>query len=95
MIYGTMDTMKAGIDKAGRIVIPKAARDAVGLEPGTEVELRIVDDSLQLRPAATRVRLVRRGRIVTAVADPPPPPLTADEVERTRERLRSERVRDM
>lgn len=35
------------IDKAGRVVVPKAMRDRLGLAPGTELE--IVEDGAGLR----------------------------------------------
>jgi AbrB family looped-hinge helix DNA binding protein len=31
-------SMKVTIDKAGRIVVPKSVRDALGLDPGDELE---------------------------------------------------------
>lgn len=43
--------MKAGIDKAGRIVIPSEIRRRAGWVPGTELEIVIEDDA--------SVRLVR------------------------------------
>jgi AbrB family looped-hinge helix DNA binding protein len=43
--------MKAGIDKAGRIVIPSEIRRRAGWVPGTELEIVVEDDS--------SVRLVR------------------------------------
>jgi AbrB family looped-hinge helix DNA binding protein len=38
------------IDKAGRVVIPKAVRDELQLDPGDTLELEAVGDSLTLRP---------------------------------------------
>ena len=37
------------IDRAGRIVVPKSVRDALGLEPGTNLELEVKEDSIVLR----------------------------------------------
>ena len=34
--------MNSTIDKAGRIVVPKAIRAAARLEPGTEISFRLV-----------------------------------------------------
>jgi AbrB family looped-hinge helix DNA binding protein len=41
--------MKATIDKAGRMVIPKALRDRLGLRPG-EVEITADGASLRVNP---------------------------------------------
>ncbi|MGI8727938.1 MAG: AbrB/MazE/SpoVT family DNA-binding domain-containing protein, partial [Solirubrobacterales bacterium] len=38
--------MKTTIDKAGRIVVPKALREAVGLTPGTTVDISEYGDGL-------------------------------------------------
>jgi AbrB family looped-hinge helix DNA binding protein len=50
--------MRTTIDKAGRIVVPKRLRDALGMSPGTELEILAVDDRLEVevpRPRATLV----------------------------------------
>ncbi len=43
--------MRAAIDKAGRLVIPKALRDIIGLEPG-EVEVTPDGAGLHIEPIA-------------------------------------------
>ena len=43
--------MKATIDSAGRLVIPKALRDRLGLVPG-EVDLEADGADLRVRPVA-------------------------------------------
>jgi AbrB family looped-hinge helix DNA binding protein len=40
--------VRATIDKAGRLVIPKAIRDRLGLRPG-EVEVEVLSDGAGLR----------------------------------------------
>ncbi|MFN0103984.1 MAG: AbrB/MazE/SpoVT family DNA-binding domain-containing protein [Bryobacteraceae bacterium] len=46
------------LDKAGRVVIPKALRDEIHLDAGDELELLAEGETLTLRPvrAATRLR---------------------------------------
>jgi AbrB family looped-hinge helix DNA binding protein len=56
--------MKAKIDDAGRVVIPKELRDRYGLSPGTELELISVPDGISLVPARSERRMIRRGRIM-------------------------------
>ena len=76
------------IDAAGRIIVPKALRDALGLSPGTELEIVAADGTLELSPRATRMRLEGRGASAAAVADEPMPPLTADQVRTALEDVR-------
>ena len=72
--------MKTTIDAAGRIVVPKALRQALGFSPGQLLELRARDGRLEIEVAPTPMRLERRGRGVVAVPEEELPPLTADEV---------------
>jgi AbrB family looped-hinge helix DNA binding protein len=80
--------MKSTIDGAGRIVVPKALRLALGLKPGQELEIRAGDGRLEIEIAPTLMRLKRRGKGVVAVPDAELPPLTAAEVRDTLERVR-------
>lgn len=80
--------MKATIDTAGRIVVPKALRLALGLKPGQTLEIRAGDGRLEIEIAATPVELKKRGKGVVAVADAEMPELTADLVRETMERIR-------
>ncbi len=59
--------MKTTIDSAGRVVIPRDIRHAVGLEPGAVVEVEARDGSVSIEPAAASVKIVRRGRLRVAV----------------------------
>lgn len=57
--------MTVTIDKAGRVVIPAAVRDRLGLRAGTALELSVEDAAIRLVAAAPRPALVkRRGRLV-------------------------------
>jgi AbrB family looped-hinge helix DNA binding protein len=80
--------MRSAIDGAGRIVIPKALRDRLGLVRGRVVEIRERDGRVEIEPAATPMKLVgRKGRPV-AVPQESLPPLTDDIVRATLERTR-------
>jgi AbrB family looped-hinge helix DNA binding protein len=52
--------MRATIDKAGRLVIPKQLRDEVGLRPG-EVEVSAYGAGLRVEPLAGAESLDERG----------------------------------
>jgi AbrB family looped-hinge helix DNA binding protein len=80
--------MKSTMDAAGRIVVPKSLREALGLRAGQVLEMRASDGRLEIEVAATPVRLQRRGKGVVAVAETRLPRLTADEVRETLERVR-------
>jgi AbrB family looped-hinge helix DNA binding protein len=41
-----MDAMEVTVAERGQIVIPKPARDAMGITPGTKLELRVVQGQL-------------------------------------------------
>ena len=80
--------MNSTIDKAGRIVVPKAIRTAARLEPGTEIRFRLVSGRIEMEPAPLTVSLERRGHLVVAVPDRTLPALAEAEVENTVAALR-------
>jgi AbrB family looped-hinge helix DNA binding protein len=80
--------MKSTIDAAGRIVVPKALRLALGLKPGQTLEMRAGDGRLEIEIAATPMQLKKRGKGMVAVRETDLPPLTADLVRETLERVR-------
>jgi AbrB family looped-hinge helix DNA binding protein len=80
--------MKAVIDRAGRIVVPKSLRQALGLKPGQPLEIRAGDGRLEIEIASTPMLLKKRGKGVVAVPETKLPPLTAAEVRETLERIR-------
>jgi AbrB family looped-hinge helix DNA binding protein len=55
--------MRATIDKAGRLVIPKVLRDHLGLRPG-EVEVTADGAGLRVEPLAGDTLAEREGRFV-------------------------------
>ena len=50
--------METKIDSLGRIVVPKALREALGLTPGMTVDLSRYGAGLQLVPAGRTAQLV-------------------------------------
>ena len=55
--------MRATIDKAGRLVIPKALRDSLGLQPG-EVDVQADGAGLRVEPVSGESLDERDGRLV-------------------------------
>ena len=80
--------MRTAIDSAGRIVVPKSLRDALGLRAGQAIDIISRGGYLELVPAATPMHLEDRGDGVVAVPDADIPPLTTDEVRQALEQLR-------
>lgn len=48
--------MKAALDAAGRLVVPKSLRQALGLKPGQALEIRAGDGRLEIEIASTPMR---------------------------------------
>jgi AbrB family looped-hinge helix DNA binding protein len=80
--------MRTTIDRAGRIVVPKPLRDALGLTGGQQVELSARDGRLEVQLAPTAMRLENRRGHVVAVPDDQMPVLTASVVRDTLEQSR-------
>jgi AbrB family looped-hinge helix DNA binding protein len=80
--------MKTAIDSAGRVVIPKPLRDALGLTAGQPLEIAERDGHLEIVPTPTPMTLVNEGEGLVAVADTDMLILTADIVRETLERTR-------
>ena len=80
--------MKTALDAAGRLVVPKPLRDALGLKPGQELQIRARDGRLEIEVAATPMRLAKRGKGMVAFPQAKLPALTADDVREVLERVR-------
>ena len=58
--------MRAVVDAVGRIVVPKALRDLLGLQPGSTVEISRYGAGLQLVPIGRTARLVTEDGVLVA-----------------------------
>lgn len=76
------------MDSAGRVVLPKAARERAELRPGAEIEVRVIDGRIELEPAAARVTIAKHGGFWVATPAAGVPVLTEDEVETTIDAVR-------
>jgi AbrB family looped-hinge helix DNA binding protein len=57
--------MKLTMDKAGRLVVPKPLREALGLGDGGEVDVSVYGAGLQIIPRSRTARIVEiDGRLV-------------------------------
>lgn len=80
--------MKTTIDAGGRVVIPKALRDRLGLCGGQTVEVWEREGRIEIEPAATPMSLKRRAKGLVAVPKEALPALTDEMVRATLERVR-------
>jgi AbrB family looped-hinge helix DNA binding protein len=76
--------MRTTIDVGGRVVIPKAIRDRLGLAPGQHVEVVEHDGRVEVEPAPTPMSLADGA----AVPEGQLPALTDDIVRETLEKTR-------
>jgi AbrB family looped-hinge helix DNA binding protein len=83
--------MNVTIDSAGRLVVPKAIRDAAELRPDMPLEIRCRDGRIEIEPAAQPVTRVKKGRVAVALAAHALP-LSTETVGRTQQRLRGRRA---
>ena len=81
---------KLTLDKAGRIVLPKALRDELNLSPGDSLELHTSGDRISLQPVRPEPALRKeRGVWVHHTGEP----LSAAVVDGIVRRVREDRVR--
>ena len=90
-ICGVEIGMATTIDRAGRIVIPKAVRAAAHLEPGTRVRFRVTSSGVvEIEPEPLSVVLELRGRFTVAVPADDRPALKQADVNRTVAEMRAD-----
>ncbi len=58
--------METTVDAVGRIVVPKPLRDALGLTPGSTVDISRYGAGLQLLPAGRTAELVEEAGVLVA-----------------------------
>ena len=90
-VHGIFPTMKATIDNAGRLVIPKEIQREAGLKPGLPLDVRLENGRIVITPAPLSVRLERKGRLLIAVPRKSIAPLKTETVEQVRKTARQER----
>jgi len=63
MAYAIINGMTIKIDKAGRIVLPKAVRERFRLRDGSELEIEEGSDGLTLKPVEQRTSMIQEKGI--------------------------------
>ncbi len=81
--------MVTTMDAAGRLVLPKAARERARLRPGVPLEVRVVDGRIEIEPAPTRVTLEQRSGFWVASPAEAVPTLTQAEANQATDALRT------
>lgn len=76
--------MKTTIDRAGRVVIPKAVRDEARLEAGSELEIVFRDGRIEIEPATVPMRLHAGAIEPDATLPPLSPEVVRETLEQTR-----------
>ena len=64
----------------GQVTIPIEIREKLGLHPNSEVEFRLVGDSVRIRKARGKGRRTRGERMLEAMRLAPKPGMTTDEL---------------
>ena len=76
------------MDKAGRVVLPRAVREELQLAAGDALELHSSEQEIVLRPALGKVQMYKKQGVWVLRGGAPPAP---DVVEKTLQRVRRER----
>ncbi len=61
--------MNVTIDSVGRVVLPKALRERLGLVPGSTVDISMYGDGLHLAPAGRTARIEEHEGVLVAVSE--------------------------
>jgi len=82
--------LRITLDKAGRVVLPKAVRDELELSPGDVLELESSDEQMTLRPLRGTAQLRRKHGVWVFRSGEP---LSEATVRKTLREVRRERER--
>ncbi|MSV27468.1 MAG: AbrB/MazE/SpoVT family DNA-binding domain-containing protein [Bryobacterales bacterium] len=85
--------MSITIDKAGRVVIPKAMRTAAGLGPGVSLSIEFRDGRIEIEPLRRDVKMEKRGGRMVLTAPAGVQALTNLDVKRLTDEIRENRGR--
>lgn len=90
---GRIDAMIATIDKAGRLVIPKPVRDAMGLKPGVPLDITYADGKIAIEYAPVEWEVVMENGfpVLRNKRGDDLPALTDETVRETRDAIYAER----
>jgi AbrB family looped-hinge helix DNA binding protein len=80
--------MRTTIDAAGRVVVPKAMRDQMGLSAGREIDIVFTDGRLEIEIAPVEVEIDTASGFPVARPVRPMPPLTDEMIRDTIEATR-------
>jgi bifunctional DNA-binding transcriptional regulator/antitoxin component of YhaV-PrlF toxin-antitoxin module len=80
--------MRVAIDGVGRLVIPKALREELGVNGPTDLELTASDGRLELTVADVPAHVEERDGFPVIVTDRPVQPLSVTEARTAVERVR-------
>ncbi len=61
--------MKLTMDRAGRVVVPKSLRKALGMPDGGDLDGTVYGAGLSLVPTGATARLIERGGHLVAVSE--------------------------
>jgi AbrB family looped-hinge helix DNA binding protein len=78
--------MRVTIDRAGRLVVPKPLREALGVTPDTPLEIELVEDHIEIsnRGPGARVAEGPNGPVLAATGIT----ITGEDIRRTLEATR-------
>ena len=80
--------MRTTIDSAGRVVVPKALREAMRLRPGQPIDIVFVDGRLEIEVSPASVEVHDAEGFPIAVPDDDLSPLTVEAVRETLDETR-------